>query len=98
MPFVMALFRCTGFVDVETGTNPIDRSIAHLLFHRPSDASVMPVNNAFSHKSHALVSFRTSIAFKLHLVHWNDDSLGVEMSITGNTEVGRNDHPYSFVG
>lgn len=46
--------KCTGFVDVETGTNPIDRSIAHLLFHRPSDASVMPANNAFSPKSHAL--------------------------------------------
>ncbi|GLT70954.1 hypothetical protein SLA2020_430000 [Shorea laevis] len=56
MPFVMALFRCTGFVDVETGTNPIDRSIAHLLFHRPSDASVMPANNAFSPKSHALIN------------------------------------------
>jgi hypothetical protein len=66
MSFVMALFRCTGFVDVETGTNPIDRSIAHLLFHRPSDASVMPANNAFSPKSHALVSFHTlSIAFRL---------------------------------
>ncbi|KAE8663776.1 Dentin sialophosphoprotein-related, putative isoform 5 [Hibiscus syriacus] len=25
-----------GLMDVETGTNPIDRSIAHLLFHRPS--------------------------------------------------------------
>ncbi|XP_016739342.1 protein LNK1 isoform X3 [Gossypium hirsutum] len=27
--------RCTGFMDMETDTNPIDRSIAHLLFHRP---------------------------------------------------------------
>ncbi|KAK9001331.1 hypothetical protein V6N11_083117 [Hibiscus sabdariffa] len=26
---------CTGFMDMETDTNPIDRSIAHLLFHRP---------------------------------------------------------------
>ncbi|QHO59933.1 uncharacterized protein DS421_3g103080 [Arachis hypogaea] len=34
--------RCTGFMDVETNTNPIDRSIAHLLFHRPSDASIFP--------------------------------------------------------
>ncbi|KAJ4887672.1 dentin sialophosphoprotein-related [Raphanus sativus] len=25
-----------GFMDIETDTNPIDRSIAHLLFHRPS--------------------------------------------------------------
>ncbi|XP_040966456.1 uncharacterized protein [Gossypium hirsutum] len=27
--------RCTGFMDMETDTNPIDRSLAHLLFHRP---------------------------------------------------------------
>ncbi|XP_062077162.1 protein LNK1 isoform X2 [Humulus lupulus] len=31
--------KCTGFMDIETDTNPIDRSIAHLLFHRPSDPS-----------------------------------------------------------
>ncbi|KAG2705115.1 hypothetical protein I3760_05G037200 [Carya illinoinensis] len=43
--------KCTGFVDMETGTNPIDRSIAHLLFHRPSDASVMPTNNTVSLRS-----------------------------------------------
>ncbi|XP_028754243.1 protein LNK1-like [Neltuma alba] len=33
---------CSGFVDMETDTNPIDRSIAHFLFHRPTDSSVMP--------------------------------------------------------
>jgi hypothetical protein len=33
---------CSGFMDIETDTNPIDRSVAHLLFHRPSDASAMP--------------------------------------------------------
>ncbi|GMH16387.1 hypothetical protein Nepgr_018228 [Nepenthes gracilis] len=32
----------TGFMDMETNTNPIDRSIAHLLFHRPSDSSAVP--------------------------------------------------------
>ncbi|KAL3620925.1 hypothetical protein CASFOL_035837 [Castilleja foliolosa] len=26
------------FIDMETDTNPIDRSIAHLLFHRPSES------------------------------------------------------------
>ncbi|KAK9666857.1 hypothetical protein RND81_14G216500 [Saponaria officinalis] len=31
--------KSTGFIDIETDTNPIDRSIAHLLFHRPSDPS-----------------------------------------------------------
>ncbi|XP_030945072.1 protein LNK1 isoform X1 [Quercus lobata] len=47
--------KCAGIDDMETGTNPIDRSIAHLLFHRPPDASVMPANNAMSLKSHALI-------------------------------------------
>ncbi|KAL9275809.1 LNK1-like protein [Drosera capensis] len=32
-------FLCTGLMDMETDTNPIDRSIAHLLFHRPSGSS-----------------------------------------------------------
>ncbi|KAF5196042.1 Lnk1-like isoform x2 [Thalictrum thalictroides] len=31
------LNKCTAFVDVETHTNPIDRSIAHLLFHKPTE-------------------------------------------------------------
>ncbi|KAJ9141479.1 hypothetical protein P3X46_032016 [Hevea brasiliensis] len=47
--------KSTGFLDMETDTNPIDRSIAHLLFHRPPDSSVMPVNDALSLKSHAMV-------------------------------------------
>ncbi|KAI3702118.1 hypothetical protein L6452_27823 [Arctium lappa] len=34
--------KCTGFMDMETDTNPIDRTIAHLLFHRPSDSSNKP--------------------------------------------------------
>ncbi|KAJ0533253.1 putative LNK family protein [Helianthus annuus] len=32
----------TGLMVMETDTNPIDRTIAHLLFHRPSDSSNMP--------------------------------------------------------
>ncbi|KAK9073946.1 hypothetical protein SSX86_006540 [Deinandra increscens subsp. villosa] len=32
----------TGLMDMETDTNPIDRTIAHLLFHRPSDSSNIP--------------------------------------------------------
>nr|XP_023917161.1 protein LNK1-like [Quercus suber] len=55
MLLIMTLFRCAAIDDMETGTNPIDRSIAHLLFHRPPDASVMPANNAISLKSHALI-------------------------------------------
>ncbi|KZV22759.1 hypothetical protein F511_05391 [Dorcoceras hygrometricum] len=34
--------QCVGFIGMETDTNPLDRSIAHLLFHRPSDASAVP--------------------------------------------------------
>ncbi|KAK9071033.1 hypothetical protein SSX86_009601 [Deinandra increscens subsp. villosa] len=30
--------KCSGFMDMETDTNPIDRSVAHLLFHRPSES------------------------------------------------------------
>ena len=28
----------SGLMDMETDTNPIDRSVAHLLFHRPSES------------------------------------------------------------
>ncbi|XP_031253200.1 protein LNK1 isoform X1 [Pistacia vera] len=48
--------KCTGFIDMETDTNPIDRSIAHLLFHRPSDPTVMHAKDAFSFKSQAIVN------------------------------------------
>nr|XP_043623827.1 protein LNK1 [Erigeron canadensis] len=34
--------KCTGFMDMETDTNPIDRSVAHLLFHRPSESPNLP--------------------------------------------------------
>ncbi|KAK7246762.1 hypothetical protein RIF29_41632 [Crotalaria pallida] len=37
--------RCAGFMGIETDTNPIDRSVAHLLFHRPSDSSMLLPNN-----------------------------------------------------
>ncbi|XP_065849309.1 protein LNK1 isoform X2 [Euphorbia lathyris] len=47
--------KSTAFLDIETNTNPIDRSIAHLLFHRPSDPSTMPANDALPLKPHILV-------------------------------------------
>ncbi|XP_019433343.1 PREDICTED: protein LNK1-like isoform X2 [Lupinus angustifolius] len=46
---------CTGFMDIETNTNPIDRSIAHLLFHRPSDPSMFPRNDNIPFKSSSMV-------------------------------------------
>ncbi|XP_021899877.1 protein LNK1 isoform X3 [Carica papaya] len=52
---------CAGFMDIETDTNPIDRSIAHLLFHRPSDPSMMPVNDSLSLKSQAMIHGPTII-------------------------------------
>ncbi|KAL8116657.1 hypothetical protein AgCh_022996 [Apium graveolens] len=47
---------CTGYMDMETDTNPVDRSIAHLLFHRPTDLPVMPCPTASSLDSHSIVS------------------------------------------
>ncbi|XP_022896945.1 protein LNK1-like isoform X1 [Olea europaea var. sylvestris] len=47
--------KCTGFIDMETDTNPIDRSIAHLLFHRPSDSASIPVNDSFAFRSPSMV-------------------------------------------
>ncbi|KAK6945719.1 hypothetical protein RJ641_013263 [Dillenia turbinata] len=47
--------KCAGFMDMETDTNPIDRSIAHLLFHRPSDPSLKPAHDTFPMKSHSVI-------------------------------------------
>ncbi|KAE9448322.1 hypothetical protein C3L33_19771, partial [Rhododendron williamsianum] len=44
---------CNGFVEIET--NPIDRSIARLLFHRPMDSSVMPSLDCSSLKSNTKI-------------------------------------------
>lgn len=34
---IHAVHRNPKWTSVETGTNPIDRTVAHLLFHRPSE-------------------------------------------------------------
>ncbi|XP_077249929.1 protein LNK1-like isoform X2 [Tasmannia lanceolata] len=46
--------KCMGFIDTETGTNPIDRSIVHLLFYRPSEPSTGPANDDVSLESHII--------------------------------------------
>ncbi|XP_059313719.1 protein LNK1-like isoform X3 [Lycium ferocissimum] len=46
---------CTGYIDIETDTNPIDRSIAHLLFHRPSDSSITPARDSSTLKSPSMI-------------------------------------------
>ncbi|KAI8524582.1 hypothetical protein RHMOL_Rhmol13G0160400 [Rhododendron molle] len=40
--------RYSRFMDMETDINPIDRSIAHLLFHRPSVSSIVPPHDGSS--------------------------------------------------
>ncbi|PPS10993.1 hypothetical protein GOBAR_AA09638 [Gossypium barbadense] len=47
--------KCTRFMDIETDTNPIDRSTAHLLFHRSSDPSLRPATDTASLKSHGMI-------------------------------------------
>lgn len=46
---------CAGFMDMETDTNPIDRSIAHLLFYSTSDPPRPSANDTLCHKSNAMV-------------------------------------------
>ncbi|XP_042495565.1 protein LNK1-like [Macadamia integrifolia] len=52
--------KCTRFMDMETDTNPIDRSLAHLLFHRPSDVSTTAINDVLSQESHAMLHWSIS--------------------------------------
>ncbi|XP_043693852.1 protein LNK1-like [Telopea speciosissima] len=52
--------KCTRFMDMETDTNPIDRSLAHLLFHKPSDVSTMAINDVLSQESHAMLHWSIS--------------------------------------
>ncbi|XVE93118.1 hypothetical protein REPUB_Repub01dG0162600 [Reevesia pubescens] len=47
--------KCTGFIGIETDTNPIDRSIAHLLFHRPSDPPLRPTTDTATFKSKGMI-------------------------------------------
>ncbi|XP_073155428.1 protein LNK1-like isoform X2 [Henckelia pumila] len=50
----------TGSMDMETETNPIDRSIAHLLFHRPSDTYAVSANDSLSFRSPRMVHGSTT--------------------------------------
>ncbi|XP_010937457.1 protein LNK1 isoform X2 [Elaeis guineensis] len=46
--------RSSDYITTETETNPIDRSIAHLLFHRPSETLTMSSECARSLESHMI--------------------------------------------
>ncbi|KAK4401887.1 protein LNK1 [Sesamum angolense] len=48
-------FGYTSLMDMETDTNPIDRSIAHLLFHRPSESHAVPAHDSLPFKSSGVV-------------------------------------------
>ncbi|XP_024966028.1 protein LNK1-like [Cynara cardunculus var. scolymus] len=59
--------KCTGFLDIESNTNPIDRSLAHLLFHRPSDSSTLPASSPLkpSPKMHGFITSPPAVNVKL---------------------------------
>ncbi|KAL1534329.1 protein LNK1-like isoform X1 [Salvia divinorum] len=44
-----------SFMDIETDTNPVDRSVAHLLFHRPSESPPAPAQDSLPFKSPSMV-------------------------------------------
>lgn len=52
--------KCVGFMDPETETNPIDRSIARLLFYKPLKLSTRPSNDALYHESNIRIRGSTS--------------------------------------
>ncbi|KAI3770206.1 hypothetical protein L6452_01331 [Arctium lappa] len=50
--------KCNGLLDNENDTNPIDRSLAHLLFRRPSYSSTLPASSPLkpSTKMHGFIT------------------------------------------
>ncbi|XP_027193400.2 uncharacterized protein [Cicer arietinum] len=77
--------RCTGLMDMETNTNPIDRSIAHLLFHRPTDPSTLLPDDIAPFKSHATIhgSMIVPPVKAEKQVCQEDSSTGVEKNLLG---------------
>ncbi|XP_061350382.1 protein LNK1 [Gastrolobium bilobum] len=77
--------RCTGFMNMETNTNPIDRSIAHLLFHRPSDPLMLPLNDTTPFKSGPMIhgSVTNSPVMTEKQVCQEESSAGVEKKFSG---------------
>ncbi|KAI3715804.1 hypothetical protein L6452_22791 [Arctium lappa] len=58
--------KCAGFMDIETDTNPIDRSVAHLLFHRPSESPNLPAPSPLnSNVNHGCISVPLVMVEKL---------------------------------
>lgn len=72
--------KCAGFMGMETDTNHLDRSIAHLLFHRPSDTSAVPAVDSSPFKLPRMV--HGSITSKPVMV----DDLVVQEETSAKTE------------
>ncbi|CAJ2649040.1 protein LNK1-like isoform X2 [Trifolium pratense] len=82
--------RCTGLMDIETNTNPIDRSIAHLLFHRPSHPSTLLQNDIAPFKSSAMIHESTinpSVKAEKQVCQ-EDSSTDVEKKLLGDPYSG----------
>ncbi|XP_047176126.1 protein LNK1 isoform X1 [Vigna umbellata] len=78
--------RCTGLMDMETNTNPIDRSVAHLLFHRPSDPSMLLPNETLPFKSGATIHHGSVVNLPVKTekqVCQEDSSAGLENKFSG---------------
>ncbi|KAF3541518.1 hypothetical protein F2Q69_00025422 [Brassica cretica] len=82
-----------GFMDIETDTNPIDRSIAHLLFHRPSDTSLS--SDILSYKTHAVIPHpNSSPSLRIEKEEETREQLRTEVEGVASTQV-RNKSPDS---
>ncbi|CAN6851146.1 unnamed protein product [Brassica oleracea] len=78
-----------GFMDIETDTNPIDRSIAHLLFHRPSDSDIL------SYKTHPVIPHpNSSPSLRIEKEEETREQLRTEVEGVASTQV-RNKSPDS---
>ncbi|GMI88360.1 NIGHT LIGHT-INDUCIBLE AND CLOCK-REGULATED GENE 1 [Hibiscus trionum] len=78
--------KCIRYMDIETDTNPIDRSIAHLLFHRPSDPSLRPATDT----NHGSTAAPPVIAEK-HSAHY-ETGVGSDEKLTLEFEKTRRQH------
>nr|VDD27394.1 unnamed protein product [Brassica oleracea] len=87
--------RYVGFMDIETDTDPIDRSIAHLLFHRPSDASLSSDRDVLSYKTHQMIPHpNSSPSLRIEKEEETREQLGTEAEGVASIHV-RNKSPDS---
>ena len=63
-------------------TRPIEQSIAHLLFHRPSDISLWPDEDVLTYKSHLMVTLQKKNLFLLTHSHSDIQSVSHSASFS----------------